>query len=151
MEKKKSNQKAKKQTVKNDSEILLKEVVQHLKKNFRIVIAIISCGNYTQIIKNKDKSDWPRLPFGKILPCLRKDYYLQVQEFKVINMLHVSEVDSAQIPKWVKLINGECYNITKDFRTNFLHVLPQIRKSIRIAEQREKRGHKKCFSSKYDL
>jgi hypothetical protein len=151
MEQKKSKQKAKGRVTKNDDDTLLQEVVQHLKKNFRIVIAIISCGNYTKIIKNKDKSDCPRLPFGKILPCLRKDYYVQIQEYKVINMLSVAEVDSATIPKWVKLTHGERYNITKDFRTNFLHVLPQILKFIRIREQREKRRHKKLFSSKFDL
>jgi hypothetical protein len=151
MTQQRSDQKAKSRVSKNDADTLLLEVVQHLKKNFRIVIAIISCGNYTKIIKNKDKSDCPRLPFGKILPCLRKDYYLQVQEYKVINILHVLEVDSAQIPKWVKLIDGERYNISKDFRTNFLHVLPQIHKYIRIREQREKRCHKNLFSSKFDL
>jgi hypothetical protein len=151
MTQKTSKQNTVKSDVKNVINTLLEEVVQMLNKQNRQVVAIISWGNYSKIIKAKGPCDLPRIPFGMIQPRLRKDYYLQIQEYKVINIQHVDKVDSAEVPKWVKLTTGECYNISKDFRTNFLNMLPQIRNFIRINFEKEKRCHIKLFSSKYDL
>jgi DNA-binding LytR/AlgR family response regulator len=121
-----------------------------LMKKYKEIAAIVSYENYVVFRMADGHKNVVRMTFSVMMDNVRHDYFIQIQEFKLINICQMEDICPKKEPTWIELTSNERYNIAKDYRANVLYVLEQMKDYKRIRDARYTKRHKKKFSSKYD-